>query len=282
MHSFVQKWIPGAIVPDRRTLSGPILDREAAKVEDRLKQKLQGRLATFTTDGWKNKAKQSIVASMVSVASEVRQQVFSCRLKYTHWDQSQPYLMRTHDVSADAKSGEALLKLVVEDMQWSCKMFCFIIIAVCTDDGGDARKMRRLLLAEMPWLIIILCWAHQINLIVGDYLGLRADFLTCVPRALQVIKWMNSHTRALGIFRREQLQTYHKFLSLILPVITRWTAHYLSLRRLLEVEVPMKASWLKYGEEMIACAGPKADVQEKAREIQVIVEDPQFWKWVKK
>jgi hypothetical protein len=70
-HLFFQKWIPGAVVPDRRTLSGPILDREAAKVEDRLKSKLQGRLATFTTDGWKNKAKQSIVATMVSVGSEV-------------------------------------------------------------------------------------------------------------------------------------------------------------------------------------------------------------------
>jgi hypothetical protein len=33
---------------------------------------------------------------------------------------------------------------------------------------------------------------------------------------------------------------------------------------------------------MIECAGPKADVQRKAHEIQAIVEDPQFWKWVKK
>jgi hypothetical protein len=77
MQLFVQKWVPGAVVPDRRTLSGPILDREATKVEDKLKSKLSGRLATFTTDGWKNKAKQSIVASMVSIASEVSHNTFS-------------------------------------------------------------------------------------------------------------------------------------------------------------------------------------------------------------
>jgi hypothetical protein len=71
MRIFAQKWIPGAIIPDRRTLSGPILDREAMKVEEKLKVKLQGKKATFQTDGWKNKAKQSIVASMVSVKSEV-------------------------------------------------------------------------------------------------------------------------------------------------------------------------------------------------------------------
>jgi hypothetical protein len=190
--------------------------------------------------------------------------------------------MRTHDVSADAKSGEGLLKLVTEDIQWSQSTFGLLIIAVCSDNGGDARKMRRLLLTLMPWLIIVVCWAHQINLIVGDYLGLQIEFLTCVPKALQVIKWMNNHSRALGIFRREQLQTFRKILSLILPVITLWTAHYLSLSRLLDVEVPMKASWLKYAQEMIDCAGPKADVQQKARDIQGIVEDPQFWKWVKK
>jgi hypothetical protein len=190
--------------------------------------------------------------------------------------------MRTHDVSADAKSGEALLKLVIEDIQWSQETFLLVIIALCSDNGGDARKMRRLLLALMPWLIVVVCWAHQINLIVGDYLSLRIAFLTCVPKALLVIKWINNHSCALGIFRREQLQTYNKVLALILPVITRWTAHYLSLRRLLEVEAPMKASWMKYGQQMIDCAGPKADVQQKAHEIQAIIEDSQFWKWVKK
>ena len=80
-------------------------------------------------------------------------------------------------------------------------MFFFIIIALCSDNGGDAHKMWRLLLELMPWLIIIVCWAHQINLIVGDYLGLKTDFLSCVPKALLVIKWMNNHSCALGIFR---------------------------------------------------------------------------------
>jgi hypothetical protein len=190
--------------------------------------------------------------------------------------------MRTHDVSADAKSGEALLTLVTKDIQWSQETFLLRIIACCSDNGGDARKMRRLLLQSMPWLIIIVCWAHQINLIVGDYLGLRSEFLTCVPKALLVVKWMNSHSRALGIFRREQLQTFSKSLSLILPVITRWTAHYLSLTRLLEVEIALKACWMKYGPQMIESAGPRSDMQQKACEIQEIVEDPHFWLQVKK
>ena len=68
--------------------------------------------------------------------------------------------MRTHDVSAQLKTGEALLKLVIEDIKWSEEMYGLTIIAACSDDGGDAHKMRRVLLALMPWLIITLCWAH--------------------------------------------------------------------------------------------------------------------------
>jgi hypothetical protein len=190
--------------------------------------------------------------------------------------------MRTHDVSTQPKTGEALLNLVVEDIKWSEVTYGLTIIAACSDDGGDARKMRRLLHALMPWLIVILCWAHQINLIVGDYLALKLPFQDCVPKALNLIKWMNNHSRALGLFRQEQVYTYQKFLALILPVITRWTAFYLSLRRLLTVEKPLKAAWIKHGDTMIASAGSKSDDKAKAIAVQRVIEDPEFWYHIKK
>jgi hypothetical protein len=174
------------------------------------------------------------------------------------------------------------LKLVTNDLQWIENTYGVTIIGVCTDNGGDAWKMQHLLHVLMPWLIILVCWAHQINLIVGDYLSLRIDSLTCLPKAFLLIKWMNNHSRALGMFRREQLQTTNKILVLILPVITRWMAHYLSLRRLLDIEISIRACWIKYGQEMIECAGPKFDVQQMACKIQAIAEDPQFWAQVKK
>ena len=190
--------------------------------------------------------------------------------------------MQTHDVSTQPKTGEALLDLVIEDIKWSELTYGLTVIAACSDDGGDARKMRRLLLALMPWLIVTLCWAHQINLIVGDYLALRLPFQDCVPNALNVIKWMNSHSRALGLFRQEQSFTYQKNLALILPVITRWTAHYLSLHRLLSVEKALKAAWIKHGDTMIASAGSKSDDNAKARAVQKVVEDPEFWYYIRK
>ena len=58
--------------------------------------------------------------------------------------------MRTHDVSTQPKTGEALLNLVVEDIKWSEETYGVTVIAACSDDGGDARKMQRLLLVQMP------------------------------------------------------------------------------------------------------------------------------------
>jgi len=43
------------------------------------------------------------------------------------------------------------------------------LITWCTDDGPDGKKMRQLLQVLFVWLIIILCWVHQINLVVGDF-----------------------------------------------------------------------------------------------------------------
>ena len=127
--------------------------------------------------------------------------------------------MQTHNVSAQPKTGETLLNLVVEDIKWSEETYGIQVIAACSDNGGDARWMRHLLLGLMPWLIIILCWAHQINLIIGDYLTLRLPFQGCVPQALAVIKWMNNHSHALELFRQEQVATFQKALALILLVI---------------------------------------------------------------
>jgi hypothetical protein len=114
------------------------------------------------------------------------------------------------------------------------------------------------------------------------HLALKLCLQDCVPKALVVIKWMNNHSRALGLFHQEQVCTYNKSLALILPVITCWTAHYLSLQRLLTIEKALKATWLKYSNIMIASTGSKRDDKVKAIMVQEIIESPQFWYHVKK
>jgi len=48
--------------------------------------------------------------------------------------------MQTHDVSAQPKTGKALLQLVIEDIKWSEETYGLMIIATCSDDGGNAHN----------------------------------------------------------------------------------------------------------------------------------------------
>jgi hypothetical protein len=83
LRQFFSKWIPGVQVPDRRKLSGAVLDAEVRKVEDRIKVKVEGQLATGQCDGWKNISKTSVIGTMITVDGEVRTP-FSLYLKSDH------------------------------------------------------------------------------------------------------------------------------------------------------------------------------------------------------
>lgn len=72
LNKFIDKWVPGAEIPDRRVLSGRILDQEARRYEAVAKASTKGCLATGQSDGWKNIAKSSILASVITVKGEVR------------------------------------------------------------------------------------------------------------------------------------------------------------------------------------------------------------------
>jgi hypothetical protein len=181
-------------------------------------------------------------------------------------------------MSGEPKTGDRLLVLVIDDIQYIGDKFGVQIIGWCTDDGPDGKKMRRLLRVRLPWMIVVLCWAHQINLIVGDILRLKLTFLGAVKHANEVIKWFNVHGTALALLRAEQKFSYDgKFYALVLPVVTRWTAHYLSITRLLKLKGPVKSCCSRHEDALLVCAGSKDEAVEKAQFVLNTVGNDTFW-----
>ncbi|KAF8833487.1 hypothetical protein BDN67DRAFT_859274, partial [Paxillus ammoniavirescens] len=113
--------------------------------------------------------------------------------------------------------------------------------------------------------------AHQANLVVGDLFKLTVAFLTTVNKAVEVIKWFNNHFHALGLLQKEQLVTYQKTLSLIQPIITCWTCHYLSSRQLLETSHALCSCCIKEEKQLEICGGDKQQDKLKAQEIMKII-----------
>ncbi|KAF8163038.1 ribonuclease H-like domain-containing protein [Crassisporium funariophilum] len=234
MQKFTNKWCHSNVkMSDRRVLSGRVLDGEVKKIEKTVKDAVAGLLVTGQCDGWKNVAKDHVVSTVMTAGNE-------------------PYLVRTHDMTGEPKTGDRLLELVLSDIDYMVEKYGVTVIAWCTDDGPDGKKMRRLLQQQYPWIMVFV-----------------------LPRGHQMF---NNHGTALALLKNEMKFTYEgKIWSLVLPVITRWTAHYLSSTRLLKVKGAV-TSCVHWHEEKLKVAGGKTqEVQKKAEEIIQIVKDSSFW-----
>lgn len=124
---------------------------------------------------------------------------------------------------------------------------------------------------------VYLLTVTQVRLVVGDYLKAKTPVVSVLDVALEVIKWFNNHSGALAVLRQEQMRQYGRVLALIRPAPTRWTAHYLSASRLLEVEMAMRVCTVSSKAKLLVCAGRERAQVDKARELLEQIEQPIFW-----
>lgn len=73
LRAFMGKWVSHPVtVPNRRIVSGRVLERVAEGVETSVAVTVAGKMGTGQSDGWKNVAKTHLVSSLMSVENEVR------------------------------------------------------------------------------------------------------------------------------------------------------------------------------------------------------------------
>jgi len=126
-------------------------------------------------------------------------------------------------------------------------------------------------------MIILVCWAHQINLIVRDLLKVKTKLIKVIKTAIKIITWFNGHSAPLGWLQEEQQLTYKTSWIIFLPVITRWLTHYHVCSRLLKIEKALHACWYRKANNIILKVG---DATKQARACTVLepIGDPEFWK----
>ena len=115
------------------------------------------------------------------------------------------------------------------------------------------------------------------NHVVGDIFKVKGSFIETINNALEVVKWFNNHSCALEILWDIQCQLHEQLLSLILPVLTHWTSHFLSVHCLLQLEQAFKHMLANVPEnDLITCAGFQVKMKRKAHQILDTFETFQF------
>ncbi|KAF8755047.1 hypothetical protein RHS01_05511 [Rhizoctonia solani] len=191
----------------------PILWTQLEAANTLMHNAISGRLATGMSDGWKNVRRNALIASMLSVDYKT-------------------YTVCVHNLSAQHKTAKNHLKLVLSDIDKTKKEHNVRVIAWVSDAGGNSQAMQVQLHRLRPHILVFDCWAHQINLVVGDIMSLTSRLVDTADDAINIIKWMLNHLYLLGLFRQEQAQDGRKPCSLALPVLTQWTSHFLLLNKL--------------------------------------------------
>jgi hypothetical protein len=148
--SFFQMFLPQANLPSRGVLTLRLLSQTLSIMQTDLRQSLRGAIGTGQADGWSGVNSHHLIAFMFAARGKV-------------------YTVRVHDASLEGKTAENLLKLMLEVIDTLKKDWGVELIAFTMDASGESRKAQRLLREIMPHLITPDCYAHQVNLIVGDY-----------------------------------------------------------------------------------------------------------------
>ena len=100
--------------------------------------------------------------------------------------------------------------------------------------------------------------------------------------ASELIGWLRSKTFVLAHLREIQIQSGRLALAVIRAVITRWTAHYLAFRRLLELQHPLQALVARDAmalpdQQILNPSSGTAANKRKAQEMKAIIQNSGFW-----
>ncbi|KAF7350433.1 HAT family dimerization protein [Mycena venus] len=227
---------------------------EVLSIEAGRTSEMKGELATASVDGWSTK-------------HDAVQQV-SCNVK------GKEIPIKLHITTKERKTSVNLLTHVMADIVYLTTVLCVTLVAFCCDSGGDSRGLRPLLLNLMPWILTIPCWAHQINLVVKEYIGC-SDVTAILANCLKIINWFSSHKRALLMLLEEQQainekrppgQKWERLKRFVRAGITRWGTHALSVRRLAELQE--------------SAGGDDEEAREKAAEVIALIDSGKmgpFW-----
>ncbi|KAG5639132.1 hypothetical protein H0H81_006721 [Sphagnurus paluster] len=253
---------PGARLPGRDKLSGKILGNAVTKFTNEMVNSVKGGLATISCDGWKDISKKHLIAFMFTANRNA-------------------HLTRVYDQSAKRKTGDNLAVLMKEEIKY-LRDIGLRVIGLVGDAGPDERRARRLVQAEEPHILIADCWSHQIPLILADYKKGNPALAIVMDEGGNVVKWFNNHSIALGMLDKEQkdINPDGKVHVLIFPIITRWTAWFCALARLLLVRRGLEITSTKYHDEILDSVGRKARDKDKARIILRRVKDDSWWEKV--
>ncbi|KAJ6560920.1 hypothetical protein B0H10DRAFT_2240287 [Mycena sp. CBHHK59/15] len=148
---------------------------------------------------------------------------------------------------------------------------CYVIYFVTDADGGS-KKGRMILLKLRPDLFLPSCFAHQSQLVVGDYFKEFPFALDIAEQLIDIVNWINNHNKVRDIFDRAQRSVSADenhgrvtVLSYFTANLTRWTTHATSFIRILRLKCALTQAAILHEAAIVTAQVGAAKSTEKIR-----------------
>ncbi|ODN80456.1 hypothetical protein L202_02696 [Cryptococcus amylolentus CBS 6039] len=255
----LQQLSPGFKIPSRKDLSGRLLTKKDQEVMKEVEEALKGKMVTLLLDGWNNCARDHLFAF-----------VATCEGK--------SYVFSVHNTTSKDKTGDAALLLIEDEIEMLGKKG-IEVVAVISDDGGDMRKARKSLLAKRPQLTIEKCFAHQLNLVVGNIFKGSPYLKDISQRMLAVIVWFTNHSKAMSLLLSQARRDDPKFgpTTFIHPAPTRWTSHWAAACHLRQWKAALHSVCFNMHSKVMGMAGAGTKNRQTAQTVLDIALEKSFW-----
>ena len=115
---------------------------------------------------------------------------------------------------------------------------------------------------------------------VTDYVQKAGDWVAeTLANCLVIINWFTGHKRALSmLLEKQRSANAPRLRSFIRAATTRWTTHYLSTRRMLDLKRMLRSLCEEHYDTLRLAGGEKEEQVEAAEKVlSIITEDRNFW-----
>ncbi|KAJ6615382.1 ribonuclease H-like domain-containing protein, partial [Mycena sp. CBHHK59/15] len=240
------------VLPSRRLIGERLLNDAAAIVDKKVIKNLEGKNIGIQSDGW-SRFRRGITGVCGIRPGRVT------TLK----------LINTTATNKDGESMAAFFAKVIDEVETMYS--CYIIYFVMDTDGGS-KKGRMILLKLRPDLFLPSCFAHQSQLVVGDYFKEFPFALDIAEQLIDIVNWINNHDKVRDIFDRAQRsvsadenQGRVTVLSYFTANLTRWTTHATSFIRVLRLKRALTQAAILHKAAIVTAQVGAAKSTEKIR-----------------
>ncbi|KZP23372.1 hypothetical protein FIBSPDRAFT_737740 [Athelia psychrophila] len=268
--SMLRSAAPG-IMPTAKLVGGRLLTKAAGIVHEKTVRIFRGRVDVgICADGWKSATRNAVNG----IAGNI---------------DGNSYTLDLIEITGDDKHGIAMAMQFGEIVDRVEAEYGCVVVYFTTDSDGGAKKGRLILGKERPWLLVPSCWAHQFQLILGDYFKVYPYAAQIAEQATAIIAWINNHGKVRTIFddtqKRVSLGRTGRvvILSYLCANLTRWTTHCVAFLRLLKVKLALNSAVVELRPAIIKAqvgVATAAEGRRLAADAEThcdLIEDPSFW-----